>query len=231
VKTSRQKHGGRKICISLVLFLGLSQMSCASSPDSERAIQQRIVDYLSATFGQPQDNVWEEGKTYFLRDRHGIEPLGRAREQIEGVRVFRAAVWMLHWAPERFPVVVWMVTKNGELQMGLLDSPGDIATKFPRVLQGMVFDQAATRRRLARLVGEMVQEFYSHMPKGRLAVFSEAECEWVENAAVGSRGRIAASCFSGDGALERIILASTRSPRPEAVNELDASAPKSEEPR
>jgi hypothetical protein len=210
VSSSWHERLDRKIWISLLLFLSLSLVSCASSQDSEQELKQWIIGYLSATFGQPQDN-WEEGKIYFLPDRHGIEPLGQPGEQIEGVRVFRASIWTMHWGPERFPVLVWVVTKEGEVQMGLLDSPADIATELPEALHRLVFEEAAIRRRLAVLVGEMVNEFYSPVPKGRLVVFSEAECEWAANAAVGRRGRIAASCFSSAGALERIILASTRS--------------------
>ena len=202
------------LLVSAGFFL-TTQNSC--KPIQSVQEKRRVIDYLGQTYGQPEYNMWMDGKVYFLPEKPGLKmiPAAGPLKDLEKLRVYRASVWTIHWAPEEFPVLVWVADRRRGPRLGVLEGPIEIVEKFPKALRGFVFDGPEERRNMALLIGEMVSVFSgkrSALPSG---VLSEGHCEW----AVGSksvqetRSRVAAACFAKDGSLERVVLP----PKPDVV--------------
>lgn len=209
-----------RLFLALLLLCLLASAGCkvvaredrqSDTSSTPRRTEQLIIEHLAKVYEQPRNWQWEEGKAYFLPEKHGVELLHGSRPgtNLQGLKVYKAAVWSVHWGPEKFPVLVWAVGNEGEPKLGVLEGPDEVAERFPVALHGMVFESPETRRDLALLIGEMVDVFYSESSTGGLNLVPEGNCEWAERsqAPQGTLRRIAASCFSEGGVLERIVLA------------------------
>jgi|GEM_PF-6834417 len=176
-----------------------------------RSTEQLVIDYLGKIYEQPRNNEWEEGKVYFMPAEPGLVLLPGIRRDadLKGLLVYKASVWFIHWGPEESAVLVWVVTTQGPPRLGVLNGPDEIATRFPRALQGLTFDRPEARKQLALLVGEMATIFYPRQSAGDLQVLSsERKCEWVgwrDPSQVANRP-VAASCFSNRGIFGQVII-------------------------
>ncbi len=197
--------------LSLILFFTIVLIFVCKrllpARPSARSIDALVIDYLSRKYEQPENGAWEDYKAYFLPDEPGLNLLVNGTD-LDGLRIYRASVWRLHWVPEEFPILVWTVSRPSGLQMGVLEGPEQIKTIFPSALKGIIFQSPGPRKGLAFLLGEMVTVFESDRWKGRLAVETEGNCEWVERSGPSpeERHRLVSACFSDKGVLERIVL-------------------------
>jgi len=219
ILSKREVSSWPRFALTLLLLCLLASAGCKVTREdrqfgissAQRTTEQLIIEHLAKAYEQPRGGLWEEGKAYFLPEKHGIELLQGSRPgtNLQGLKVYKAAVWSLHWGPEKFPVLVWAVGNEREPKLGVLEGPDEVAERFPAALHGMVFESPETRRDLALLIGEMVDVVYSESSTGGLNLIPEGNCEWAERsqAPQGTQRRVVASCFSEGGMLERIVLA------------------------
>ncbi|HEX6900068.1 MAG TPA: hypothetical protein VF789_10160 [Thermoanaerobaculia bacterium] len=186
----------------------ITQNSC--KPIQSVQEKRRVINHLAQTYEQPEYGMWMDGKVYFLLEKPGLKmiPDGGTLKGLERLRVYRASVWFIHWAPEETSVLVWVVDRRRGPRIGVLKGPKEIVDKFPGDLRGFVFDGPEKRRNVARLVGEMVSVFAGKRSTQPSGVLSEGDCEWaVRRKAVQEAGsRVAAACFAKDGSLEKVVL-------------------------
>lgn len=210
----------RYICLTLITITSLLVLAgCKVDPKSHEDIsftetksaEQIIADYLSELYEQPKGGIWEEGKTYFLPRDPGIQLLQGIEPEagLKDLRVYKANVWFIHWGPEKSHVLVWIDENEIKPRLGALTGPDEVASEIPIVLKNLRFKRPEARESLALLIGNMVNVFYGERLPVRLHVASGEDCEWVEQqgGARDMRRRIAASCFSEDGLLEKIVIA------------------------
>jgi hypothetical protein len=102
------------------------------------------------------------------------------------------------------PLISWS-------RMGAMESP-----MFPIWRNTLHFLNLGSKGPVGR---EMVAVFDSGS-SSRVAVSPEGNCEWVEQIGPhGSRHRVAASCFSKSGTLEKIIISHRQQVSPDSVND------------
>ena len=210
-----------RACSIGVIFLLLALwQACGRNPAPDisprrtsgaASTKQLIIDYLGTIYERPKDNRWEEGRVYFMPDRPGLVQLPTTRRVVipRNLEVYKASVWFAHWGPEEFVVLVWVVSGEGQPQLGVLSEPAEIPVRFPQALRGLTFDRPEERQSLALLVGEMTAAFYGEKSPNLQALPSELNCEWVglRASSRNANGRVSCSCFSGRGSLEKVILA------------------------
>lgn len=188
-----------------------SALAKPSPAPSTRSTEELVAQYLAKHYRQPQGNVWEEGQVYFLPEKPGIElmqdlPLPGGHR---GLRVYRVALWFIHWGPEQFNGLVWVTEESGKVELGAFDSQSRVITEFPLVLSGWAFEQRDVRQSLALLIGRMVTEFGGEWSPGTtLQVTEDGNCQWAEQPGIGQAPgtRVVAACFTESGVLDRIVL-------------------------
>lgn len=169
-----------------------------------------IADHLAGAYEQPYLGMWEDGKVYYLPDDSGIALLPHG-DSIPDLSIYKASLWFIHWAPEEFPVVVWVTRRNGAPEVDMPMSAETLAAKFPDIVKDVSFKEPRERRNATLLVGEMLA-LGTRRPS-ELKVTHVGACDRLEwaGAYAGAKAQSAAVCFSDNGSLKSIDLPQLRS--------------------